>query len=275
MKQCLNPISAMSRTLAIVIVIWLGASFAAAQEKVPAGVSKLDALRLKLDVELEKLATPRPTLELHYQKQLTALEEKFIKAGDLESVVLVQEESKRPGATKADRLPELQRLQQIYLAERDRRAAAVEAKRVSIYKRYGRAVRALTVSLTKAGDIKGALASDAEAARVAGLIKEGGRAPAKSGFVGHTYLREPPRRGSTGHSRFSFHAGGKATEVLSSRTEKWAWDVDAEGKVTIWKGKSKEAYSNPIRWTFSKDFETAEVYSPFHRTTKKATRSRE
>ena len=144
------------------------------------------SLLSSLEAELDSLKTSEAKFDELYQGHLTKLELEARKTGDLDLVLLVQDELKTFKEDKKrnyEALPELQKLRKVYESGLTETRARTQEKRNQLLGAYHEKLESLKRSRTKAGEIEAALSIDKEQKRVLGLIaasvenSAGGRGP--------------------------------------------------------------------------------------------------
>ncbi|MCA9449886.1 MAG: SUMF1/EgtB/PvdO family nonheme iron enzyme, partial [Candidatus Omnitrophica bacterium] len=137
-------------------------------------------MRFEFQVELAELNQPLQKLSETYRSYLEKQKEAFQKAGQLEGMLMVDEELKTFEANPSPTLskdPELQRLQEIYRkkrAEMEDGEGGLSARRVALIQKFERKASDLATEWTKASRIEEAQQALAESKRFAEMEKIGG-----------------------------------------------------------------------------------------------------
>ena len=159
-------------TLSVWLVGLFTASLAPGQGTAP---QELEVLKTKFQVAHEKLAAEAKAAVAEFDRRYLAQLEKVKgaaeRAGNLEEALAAKAEMEtfrtRPPASKdASPFREIARLQAIYDKEKRKLDDGWEAKLKPLLNIYRKQLKDLTVKLTKAGDLDGAVACDAELKRI-------------------------------------------------------------------------------------------------------------
>ena len=144
----------------------------------------LDSLRLELNVQRKKLYLPINDLNRLYESQLEKLQETVRRKGNLDKVLVLQEEGKsfaESGPKAVEDFPELTNLQQLYQRELTRRKKSREENLGLLLAAYLKHLTALEKSLTTANRLEEALSVRKESDHIR---KDIARKPSKAGDPG-------------------------------------------------------------------------------------------
>jgi len=141
-----------------------------AQETAPGVPASLAVLQERFDEQNELLARPVSDLNQLYEKQLATLRETAKAAGDLDKVLILDEELRDYRSGFRDippkSFPELDRLRGIYSAELEKRQKALVEARFPFVASYIQQLEALSRELTRQDRLPEALAAREEAERM-------------------------------------------------------------------------------------------------------------